>query len=367
MVGSIDAAHDGAAGRRPLVMISDAELFDAVCRLAAAAGCRLQPAPDLGQLRRSWPSAPLVLLDAAAIDRCAELGLDRRGQVVVVLTRPVPPEVLEQALVVGAERVVMLPEDELWLVNVLTEAAEGPPRAGPVLAVVGGRGGAGASVLAAAVAVTAVRDGERALLVDCDPLGGGLDLVLAAEDVAGLRWADISVGGGRVPATAWHAALPSPAIGGRGAGELGLLSCDRTAAGPAPAAVEAVMHAGRRAGELVICDLPRYPTDAAVRALTGADLTLLVVPADLRSCAAGARVAAVLAEHSAAVQLVVRGPAPGGIGPVDVAGALGLPLLVAMRPEPRLDHRLERGELPRPRGPLAGAARAVLAALRATT
>ena len=88
----------------------------------------------------------------------------------------------------------MLPDDELWLVNVLTEAAEGPQQAGPVLAVVGGRGGAGASVFAAAVAVAAVRDGERALLVDCDPLGGGLDLLLAAEDVAGLRWADISVG-----------------------------------------------------------------------------------------------------------------------------------------------------------------------------
>ena len=66
------------------------------------------------------------------------------------------------------------------------------------------------------------------------------------------------------------------------------------------------------------------------------------------------------------MRLVVRGPAPGGIAAADVARALGLPLLAAMRPEPRLDRRLERGELPgRPRGPLAGAARAVLAELRA--
>ena len=145
-----------------------------------------------------------------------------------------------------------------------------------------------------------------------------------------------------------------------------MLSCDRTAAGPAPAAVEALLQAGRRAGELVVCDLPRYPTDAAVSALTGADLALLVVPADLRACAAAARVAAVLAEHCAAVQLVVRGPAAGGIDPVDVTRALGLPLLAAMASEPRLDRRLARGELPgRPRGPLARAARTVLAALRA--
>ena len=60
------------------------------------------------------------------------------------------------------------------------------------------------------------------------------------------------------------------------------------------------------------------------------------------------------------------GPRPGGIAAADVARALGLPLLAAMRPEPRLDRRLERGVLPvRPRGPLAGAARAVLAELRA--
>ena len=63
-------------------------------------------------------------------------------------------------------------------------------RRGAAVAVVGGCGGAGASVLAAALAVTAVRHGGRALLVDCDPLGGGLDLVLGAEHVAGLRWPD---------------------------------------------------------------------------------------------------------------------------------------------------------------------------------
>jgi secretion/DNA translocation related CpaE-like protein len=235
-----------------------------------------------------------------------------------------------------------------------------------VLAVVGGRGGAGASVFAAAVAVTAVRDGARVLLVDCDPLGGGLDLVLGAEDLGGLRWPGVGVEDGRVPATALHAALPAPPVGPR-TGELGVLSCDRSAHGPAPAAVRAVVEAGRRAGDTVVCDLPRYPTDAAVAALGGADLVALVVPADVRSCAAGARVAALLAEHGPPVRLVVRGPAPGGVDAAEVARALGLPLLAAMRPEPGLARALERGEAPaRPRGPLAGAARAVLAELRAT-
>jgi hypothetical protein len=115
----------------------------------------------------------------------------------------------------------------------------------------------------------------------------------------------------------------------------------------------------------VVCDLPRYPTDPALAALTAADLVTLVVPADVRSCAAGSRVAAVLAEHGGDVRLVVRGPAPGGVEPDEVARALGLPLLAAMRPEPGLASALERGSGPvRPRGPLAGAAKAVLAELR---
>ncbi|NMH98682.1 septum formation initiator [Pseudonocardia sp. K10HN5] len=342
-------------------MVEDPELLDAVLRLAAAAGCEVHRALDSADARRHWAGAPLVLLDPPAALRCARSRLPRRDAVVVAVPGEPPPPVWEQAVAVGAEHVVSLPDAEPWLVAALAEAAEGSRGNGPVLAVVGGRGGAGASVLAAAVAVGAVQDGRRALLVDCDPLGGGLDLVLGAEDVQGLRWPDLTVAGGRVPATALHAALPAPGVGQRTGGELGVLSCDRSEQGPSPAAVEAVIEAGRRAGETVVCDLPRYPTDTALVALAAADLAVLVVPADVRSCAAAARVAAVLAEQAGPVQVVVRGPAPGGVSAEDVARALGLPLLVGMRPEPGLARALERGVPPgRGRGPLAGAARAVL-------
>jgi Flp pilus assembly CpaE family ATPase len=115
----------------------------------------------------------------------------------------------------------------------------------------------------------------------------------------------------------------------------------------------------------VVCDLPRYPTDDAAAALAAADLVTLVVPADVRSCASGARVAALLREHGASIKLVVRGPAPGGVDADEVARALGLPLLAAMRPEPGLARALDKGSAPaRPRGPLAVAARTVLAELR---
>ncbi|GAA1244188.1 septum site-determining protein Ssd [Pseudonocardia aurantiaca] len=360
-----DTAQHTSAERRGLMMVSDPELLDAILRLAAAAGCELHRAADTGQARALWPHAPLVLLDADAAHHCGRAGLARRGEVIVAVRGEPSPAVWRDAVAVGADHVVSLPEAESWLVGALTDAAEGVRTGGAVLAVVGGRGGAGASVFAAAVAVTAAREGERVLLVDCDPLGGGLDLVLGAEDLGGLRWPGVDVGGGRVPAAALHAALPAPTVSRGGAGALAVLSCDRSAHGPTPASVRSVVEAGRRGGEIVVCDLPRYPTDAAVAALAATDLVTLVVPADVRSCASGSRVAAVLAEHGGNVRLVVRGPAPGGIGADEIAGALGLPLLVQMRPEPGLASALERGSGPvRTRGPLARAAQIVLAELR---
>ncbi|HVL83124.1 MAG TPA: septum site-determining protein Ssd, partial [Pseudonocardia sp.] len=309
----------------------------------------------------------IVVLDAGASRRCAQARLPRRGGVVVAVRGEPPPGVWPDAVAVGAEHVVSLPEAEPWLVGMLADAAEPRRRGGAVVAVVGGRGGAGASVLSAAVAVRAVREGECALLVDCDPLGGGLDLVLGAEDLDGMRWPDLSLGDGRVPAAALHAALPAPVVDRRSHGGLGVLSCARSAEGPTPESVRSVIEAGRRAGEMVVCDLPRHLTPAAAVAAGLADLTVLVVPADVRSCAAAARVAAQLAEHGAATYVLVRGPAPGGVDAVEVAQALGLPLLTTMRPQAGLARLLERGAAApgAGRGPLAGAAADVLAAARA--
>jgi secretion/DNA translocation related CpaE-like protein len=352
-------------------MMSDPELLDSVLRLAAAAGCEMLRVLDPPQARRGWAEAPVVVLDEDAALRCSQASLSRRDNVLVVVRAEPPPLVWRHAVAIGAAHVVSLPDGETWLVRVLAEAAEAVTagrRRGAAVAVVGGCGGAGASVLAAALAVTAVRHGDRALLVDCDPLGGGLDLVLGAEQVAGLRWPAIDVGGGHVPAAAWHAALPAPPVTGGAPGELALLSCDRSPHGPTAAAVAAVLEAGRRAGETVVCDVPRYPTEAAITALGAVDLTLLVVPADVRASAAAARVAARLTEYGGRLRLAVRGPSPGGIDAEEISRALDVPLLVAMRPEPGLARTVEAGRAPgRPRGPLAGAARTVLAELARLT
>src|SRR4051794_4577590 len=104
-------ADDGApVARRGLVMVSDGELLDALLRMAAAAGCELVRAVDCTQARRHWAQAPLVLLDAAGARRCVESGLPRRAGVVVAVRGEPPPTVWRQAVAVGAEHVVSLPE-----------------------------------------------------------------------------------------------------------------------------------------------------------------------------------------------------------------------------------------------------------------
>lgn len=343
--------------QRCLIMADEPELLDALLRLAAAAGVEVQRVADAADARRWWAGAPMVLLECDAARRCADAGLPRRDGVVLVARGRPPDRVWQAAVAVGAAEVVTLPDAEAWLVSALADSMDGSSsgRPGAVVAVVGARGGAGASTLAAATAVAAVRRGAGALLVDCDPLGGGLDLLVGAEQEPGLRWPELSVADGRVRAGALHAALP------RACGGLAVLSCARTPHGPGRTAVTAVLEAGRRGGDVVVCDLPRYPTEAALAALAGTDLVVLVLPSDLRSCAAGGRVAQVLAEHCGAVELVVRGPSPGGITAAEAARSVGLPLLAAMRPDGALDRGTERGRPPGSgRGPLTAAAGAVL-------
>ena len=347
---------------RPLVVADDPDLLDDLVRLAAAACVEVEVAPDPYAACASWSSAPTVFVDAGLGAACVRARLPRRARVVLVAgprAAADDDEVWSLAAQLGAEHVVFLPAAEAWLVDRLSDAASGRGGPGRLVGVLAGRGGGGASVLAAALAVTAVRAGVRTLLVDADPYGGGLDLVLGGEDAAGLRWPELAGMTGRVSGPALYDALPT-------VGELCLLSWDRgDLLSVPPAAVDAVLAAGRRAGDLVVVDLPRRPDEAAVRVLQAADLVLLVVPAEVRACAAAARVARAVAPHCTDLRVVVRGPAPAGLRSRDLVRVLGLPVAGVMRPERGLAAALERGEAPggRGTGPLAELCRRVLASL----
>jgi CO dehydrogenase nickel-insertion accessory protein CooC1 len=119
--------------------------------------------------------------------------------------------------------------------------------------------------------------------------------------------------------------------------------------------MRAVLDAGCRANDVVVVDLPRRIDDVSRSVLDRADLTLLVVPAEVRATAAAARVAAAASLIAVDLRVVVRGPAPSQLSAATVAGCLGLPLAGDLRAEPSIAAALERGDPPgrRGRGPLA--------------
>lgn len=322
---------------RPLLVTADEQLLDDVLRLAAAAGVDVEVAADASAARPSWRSASLVLVGAdVAADVCRRV-LSRREGVVLVSRDLDDADVWERAVGLGAEHVVFLPDAEGWLATRLGDTLDGVAGSAAVLAVLGGRGGAGATTLSAALGVTAVRRGLRTLLIDADPLGGGIDLVFGGEDASGLRWPDLTDTTGRVSGSALRQALP--AMNG-----LSLLSWDRGTRLAVPgAAARAALDAATRSADLVIVDLPRRVDEAAEEALALATMTLLLVPAEVRATAAASRVAGSVVAHTGDLRVVVRGPAPSKLPASVIADVLGLPLLGQMRPEPGIAASLERG------------------------
>lgn len=347
------ASHDTGV----LASLTDATLRDELDRVAAAVGVRVAHIGGRTAVsRKAWSAAAAVVLDEAAAQRCGQATLPRRTHVSVLTSGEATAGTWAAAIAVGAQHVLRMPEQEQELVRELAEAAEstrGDKLGGTVAAVIGGCGGAGASLLSVALAQAAA----EALLVDLDPWGGGLDLLVGGEATPGLRWPDLALQGGRLTWSAVRDALP------RQQG-VSWLSGTRRGRELEAAPVEAVLDAGRRGGVTVVCDLARRLTDAAHAALDSADLVVLVTPCNVRACAATATIAPVLAAINPNLGLVVRGPSPGGLRAAEVADIAGVPLLASMRFQPRLAEQLEHGGLrSRPRSALAGAARRVLGVL----
>ena len=347
-------------GERPLVIAADETVLDEILRVAAVAGCELDRAPDLTAATGHWARAPLVVLDEEA----ARLPptLPRRGGILLVCKGSPGPATWEHAFRGGVERVISLPDDETALAGAFADVVETPAeQPGLVLGVVGGRGGAGASVFAAALALAADRGPGGALLVDCDPLGGGLDVLLGLEKTPGPRWPDVRLSG-RVSVSSLAATLPRRRHRG---GSLPVLACGPEGPGPAVESLSAILSAGRRSGRTVVCDLPRTLGEAAEEAVARADLVVLVAPLEVRACLAAKQVLRQLSKLTARLGVVACGRSRSGVPAVRTAGLLGPPLLASMPPERGVSAAVERGEFPaRPTGPLASAAAQVLTVAR---
>jgi secretion/DNA translocation related CpaE-like protein len=324
----------------PLVVSADADLVDAALHVAASVLIEpeVQPGPETARPR--WGTAGLVVVGADQLESLARSRLPRREGVVALAIDPEDTTVWRRALEAGAAQVFFHPDEAERLAGLFAAATHQQGEPAHAVGVVGGRGGAGASTLATALAVTAARVGRRPLLVDLDPLGGGLDLMFGARSVSGLRWPDLAGARGRLAPAALTAGLPVF----RG---VPVLSWDGGDSFTVPAAAgHAVVGCASVTGELVVYDLPRRVDDLVAVALAAIRVLLVVVPAELRAAAAAARVVALFGWHCPDIRLVVRQVARGGPSLATVAQTVGVPVAGQLRDQPQLRRAAELGRPP---------------------
>ncbi|GII53701.1 septum formation initiator [Planotetraspora thailandica] len=322
---------------RPLAITDDQDLLDDLLRVAAAAGTEIDVVGTASHARPYWTRAPLVIVGGEIADDLAATGPPPRQNVLLVTRAVNDPDMWRRCVSLGARTVLELPEAERLLVEELGELADPVTRSGTVVCVTGGRGGVGATVLAASLALTAAREGARTLLIDADPLGGGIDVVLGQEEAMGARWPDIAGREGRVSYSALQDALPT-------FGDLTVLSWHRGEPTGIPReAMRAVLDAARRGCDPVVVDLPRSVGDSESEALSRATATLVVVQADVRGTLAAAQSLALLRRHTGDLRAVLRS---GSLSPEVVAATVDVPC-AGVLPEVRgLAETLDRGDPP---------------------
>ncbi|WP_206679953.1 septum site-determining protein Ssd [Aeromicrobium phoceense] len=330
----------------PLVVTHDESFAESARRWCAAAGREPETLEAAQDVRRAWRSASAVLVDARSLEALLAVDLPRRDEVVVVAEDP--REAWRPALDLGA-RDVLADHEDAAIVGALVRALDGSGEA-CAIAVVGACGGVGASTLAAATAGLAARRDLRPVLVDGDPMGGGLDLVTGAEAVDGSRWNDLDGAVGHVGAAELVENLPVH----RGLALVSFGRAGRPVHGSAP-----VISAAMRGFDVVVADVPRHLDDLGRELVSRSVLTVVVVPRRLRGLVAARALVDRLASWSGAVAIVTR-PAPSGMPAAAVGKELGLPVLADLGTSRRLAADLEHGLGPMHARTVVGAARRVL-------
>ena len=314
--------------------------------MAAVAAQDLQAnvVTDLDEVTSLWPGAATVFVADDHAERVASRALRRREGVFVVGASQERLAVWSAPL--GA-RVIPLPGGVAWLGAVLDEGAS---RAGaPVVAVLGGSGGVGASTLAAGLALAGAgrreessgagrREESRgaAALVDVDALGGGVDLLMGAERADGWRWPKLWAAEGYVGDLREYL----PCVDG-----VSVLSMAReTGANLAGEPLIAIVQSLRRSHRLVVIDVGRSLTPAAREAVRLASCQYLVVAPDVRGIAAADQV--LRAYHPDRPEVVVRrGRGQGGVAST-IRDLLGCDVVAWLPKAPGLASSADRGDPP---------------------
>jgi secretion/DNA translocation related CpaE-like protein len=339
---SVQVHSRGPAG--PVVLTSDPDLLDHILAVAAVAGVEPDVVADISALRAEWSAASMVVVGVDLAPRIAGLALPRRTEIYLAGGQTARDELSRWSVQLGAA-VVTLPDGAAWLASAMAERGSRPPHGAQLLALVGGAGGVGCSTVAAGLSVVAVRLGYRTVLLDCDPLGGGIDLLIGAERVEGWRWPQLATVTGEIGDLWGH--LPQ-------VDDLDVLSMARSSTmrgdssppDPGPEQMESVLSSVGRCYDLVVADLPRALGDGSAEVIRRAHHVVLVVPATVRGIAAGRRLSSDLTALGALPVVLVRQPRSGGIASEAVSDAVGLPMVGVIADEPGLRLGAERGDPP---------------------
>ena len=314
----------------PVVLFTRAEeVADAVLATAATLAVPCEVVAEVDALQERWSAARAVLVGGDVAARVASVAPRRRSAVYLVGYDAA--ELTRWSMPIGAE-VVPLPHGLAWLGGALA----GDDASSTLVAVVGGAGGVGASTLAVGLARVAARREVGSALVDLDPVGGGLDLLLGAERTPGWRWPRLA--GARGELSDIRDVLPAP-------DGVTLVSTARTPGERAgPEAVTAVVRGLQRHHALVVLDAGRGLGDGVRAQVRHAQETLVVVPADVRGVAATTQLLRALEPEGP--RAVVRRRPGWGLDPVLVADAVGLELVGVLPHEVGVGRGGATGDLP---------------------
>ncbi|WP_194745478.1 AAA family ATPase [Thermaurantiacus tibetensis] len=299
--GGLDAAHARlAAGAAPGFLVID---------LSASRA----PLPEVDALAELCDAETRVIAIGTRNDVALYRGLRALG-VSDYLLKPVTDQQLAQAIDAALETLDQPPP-----------AAGAPQRQAQVVALVGTRGGAGTSALAAALAAQFARDGRRTVLLDLDFQGGSLALDLDLEPAPGV--VQLLQTPDRLDPLVVAQAMRPHAAGFR------LLAADapiEAALAIEPDAVLALVTAAGAEADVVVADLPRWLDRARRAVLRTADHLALVTPLTLPGLRDARRMVALATGLRAGQRpLVVAnrvGASAAELDPGEFAACLGGPL-----------------------------------------
>ncbi len=316
-----------------VVATRDAELQRSVLAAGAAVGRLVDVVSELDELAEVWVEAISVLVGCDLAPDVVDRALPRRAGVFVLGPESSRQQACAWSMPLGAA-VLLLPEGSRWLSSVISGAVSAQADPVVVVGVLGGSGGVGASTLAVGLAMSAVRAKRRTALVDVDAVGGGLDLLLGAEELPGWRWSRLRTARGQIGDLRGKV----PAVDG-----VDVVSMSRTGDTEVGRdAVSAVVASLQRTHEVVVLDIGRGLGAAALEALRVADRLVLACGQDVRSVAS-ARAILASAGSGGSAGAVVRLRQGAAVSAGAVADALGLPLGGSMPDDRALASAADRG------------------------